>query len=453
MNPPTELETRLRASLSENARHAPPGAPLADRILTELDAAPVLRPRGGWRTWTFPLLAAAAIAAVAFALVGVGAARHTAAPPIHPGTQAVSHPAPTVHLSPSAPSTPSPTATTSTPLPVTGFHAFDLTFVGTRDGWALGSEPCIDNPAHRCTAILRTTDGKTWRGIGGESFNVSDVKGCAYSCVQHIRFANQNIGYAYGPNALFMTTDGGAQWVRQKGMGADALETLSGNVIVARATNSCYGCPQFERATIGTSAWTPFTLAHFPAGAVQIDLARAGHSVILAPITYDPAKGGSNDSVIYRSSNDGASWSTTDAACPYTGVGHYRAISAATIATDGTMDIACASTTGADLTGHGATATSNNGGLTFQSPPNGGNLQPAALIAAPDNGVQLVVVQGTAYRSTDSGNSWTPVPRLHDVTFIGFEDGHDGRAVADGGSTIWTTTDGGATWTGAAFSR
>ena len=121
MNPPTELETRLRASLSENARHAPPGAPLADRILAELDAAPVLRPRGGWRTWTFPLLAAAAIAAVAFALVGVGAARHTAAPPIHPGTQAVSHPAPTVHLSTSAPSTPSPTATTCDAAPGHGF--------------------------------------------------------------------------------------------------------------------------------------------------------------------------------------------------------------------------------------------------------------------------------------------------------------------------------------------
>jgi len=64
-----------------------------------------------------------------------------------------------------------------------------------------------------------------------------------------------------------------------------------------------------------------------------------------------------------------------------------------------------------------------------------------------------VVVQGALYRSTDSGNSWTPVPKLHDVTFVGFEDGHDGRAVADGGRTIWTTTDSGATWTGGAISR
>src|SRR6476646_12087723 len=134
--------SRRGSALAEHARHAPPGGSVADRILAELDA-PVLRPRGGWRTWTFPLLAAAAIAAVAFTLAGVGADRHTAAPPNHPGSQVVTHPAATVHLSTSAPSTPSPTATTSTPLPVTGFHAFDLTFVGTRDGWALGSEPCI----------------------------------------------------------------------------------------------------------------------------------------------------------------------------------------------------------------------------------------------------------------------------------------------------------------------
>ena len=79
MNPPNDLETRLRASLRDNARHAPPDGPLAERILAELDA-PVLRPHRSWRTWTFPLLAAAAIAAVALTLAGVGADRDTAAP-------------------------------------------------------------------------------------------------------------------------------------------------------------------------------------------------------------------------------------------------------------------------------------------------------------------------------------------------------------------------------------
>ncbi len=184
MNPPTDLETRLRASLRDNARHAPPDGPLAERILAELDA-PVLRPHRSWRTWTFPLLAAAAIAAVALTLAGVGADRDTAAPPVHPGTQPVKHPTPSVQLT--TPAVPSPTPTGAAPTtapPAPGFHAFDVSFVGTSDGWALGSEPCITAPHHRCTAILRTTDGTHWTGIGGEIFNVPDVRECASRCVR-----------------------------------------------------------------------------------------------------------------------------------------------------------------------------------------------------------------------------------------------------------------------------
>ena len=454
MNPPTDIETRLRASLTENARHAPPGDGLADRILAELDA-PVLRPRGGWRTWTFPLLAAAAIAAVAFTLAGVGADRHTAAPPLHPGSRAVTHPVPTVHVPTTA--QPSPTATTSTPVPITGFHAFDVTFVGTTYGWALGSEPCIDNPAHRCTAILRTTDGRTWSGIGGESFNVADVQGCADPCVQHVRFANQTIGYAYGPNALFMTTDGGASWVQQKGMGADALETLSGNVILVRVINTgCPGsCPLLERAPIGSSAWTSFTLpqASELAAANRIDLARDGQTAILAPIFYNPAKPTVVSSALYRSSDDGATWTRVKAACPYVGIGYQQQLTAATMSSDGSVAIDCATTTRTNPTGYGETALSTDGGRTFTSPVSGGKLRPGELIAGASGDVQLLVVEGTLYRSNDGGNSWSRVPNLTDVTFIGFENQSDGRAVAAGGRTIWVTHDRGASWTGGPFAR
>lgn len=451
MTPPTDIETRLRACLSENARHAPPAAALADRILAELDAPVVLRPRLGWRTWTFPMLAAAAIAAVALTVVGIDGPRHTAAP-VPPRTHPAASPQLSSSPSSAAPSTsapPSASPSASNPVPTTGFRAFDVTFVGTADGWALGSEPCIADPVHRCTAILRTTDGKHWSGIGGESFNVSDVKGCSYLCVQHIRFASPTIGYAYGVHALFMTTNGGASWVQQNGLGADALETLSGNVILVRAVNT--GSALYERAPIGTSAWTQFKVpGFFPT--IGVALARSGHDAILAPIDYNPAHPTPASPTLYWSRNDGATWSKTASACPSVGAGDVRQVTAATIGTDGTVVVACATTTRTNLVGSGATAISTDGGRTFHSPPNGGKLPVAELIAAADNGIQLVVVRGTMYRSTDSGNSWKRVPELHNVTFVGFEDGQDGRAVADDGRTIWVTHDAGATWSGGAFS-
>ena len=61
----------------------------------------------------------------------------------------------------------------------------------------------------------------------GTEFNVpGETGGCATRCVQHIRFATDQIGYAFGPHALLMTTDGGLDWTPQSG-GADALETLN----------------------------------------------------------------------------------------------------------------------------------------------------------------------------------------------------------------------------------
>ena len=66
--------------------------------------------------------------------------------------------------------------------------------------------------------MFRTTNGKTWTSMPGAAFNVPGVESCADPCVEHIRFANDKVGYAYSSSALFMTLDGGADWVQQPGM-------------------------------------------------------------------------------------------------------------------------------------------------------------------------------------------------------------------------------------------
>ena len=146
----------------------------------------------------------------------------------------------------------------------------DLTFTGQDDGWALASADCIHGPG-RCTAIMRTTDGRTWVSHPGSSpFAVPGVDHCAAPCVQNLRFADDQVGYAYSPSVLFMTTDGGATWQQQDG-GALALETARGNVVrLVRDGKSI----QAWTAKIGSTSWTTRSLGA-PAGLGTQDVALA----------------------------------------------------------------------------------------------------------------------------------------------------------------------------------
>lgn len=453
MNPPNDFETRLRATLTEHARHAPPAAPVADRILAELDT-PVLRPRHGWRTWTFPLLAAAAIAAVALTLVGVSNI-HFGASPGPAATHALSH-VPT-SPQPTHPTEPAPTTSfatkvaTATTGGVAGFRATDISFVSQTEGWALGSADCLRGPG-RCTEVMHTTDGLNWTQTTGEAFNVPGVKNCTNPCVRHLRFANSSVGYAYGPDALYMTTDGGARWVVQKGLGADVLETLDNNVILVRAQNTA--TPLFLRAPVGSSTWSPFTVPGFPTVAIgdTIQLSRALGVALLAVTEYHPAKGLGGPGALFRSTDDGKTWTRLVRPCGIQAAGYHNTVAAAVVsAGDGSMAVDCATQTAKNLTGWGNTVSASPGTTKFVRPGAAGKLVPAELIASPSQQVQLLVAVGATYRSVDAGDTWSPMQQLSGITFIGFESDTNGRALGDGGRVVWTTHDSGATWSAAAF--
>lgn len=445
----SDLETRLRATMAERAQHAPPGGPLAERIIDEVQApAPVLRPRHGWRTWSLPLLTAGAVAAVVAAVVGIEHTGTTAAPPQHtvvpPATQL-----PTLGTSPTLPpSSPAPTTTSGVHAngnAVHNFRALDVSFVSGTDGWALGSADCLRGSG-RCSAFFHTTDGTRWTSMPGTQFNVPGVNSCKAPCVEHIRFATPDIGYAFGRNAVFMTTDGGHNWTRQPLPGADALETLDGNVISVLAGN--VPKPSFERAAIGTNAWQPFAISGYPGATQDIDLARAGHAAVLEFVTFNPAKGIGHTGVLFRSSDDGATWTKVGEPCEYVGAGYDDESTAATMAADGSVVVSCAVLTKTDLNGFGHTVTSTDGGAHFVVPGTGGKLLPASRVAAASRSLQFVVVGSGVYRSVDAGESWTAIKALagRSISFIGFESPTVGRAIGNNGRTIWTTQDAGKTW-------
>lgn len=458
-----DVERALRRSLTEHARQAPGPADVTERVLAATARMPVAGPGrdagpSRWRTWTLPLVAAGSVAAVVAAIAGIQqldqpSAHESAAasPTSHSSRLHAPGPIPTAISS--APSQPPQTRTGSIAPPDTStlhdVKVLDLTFAGLDDGWALATADCILKPGERCPALLRTHNGTRWHSSPNTPFNVpGQTGGCDDPCVQHLRFATDDIGYAYGPDALLMTTDGGQNWVRQAGAGALYLETLNQNVIRVTGTES--GCPGpcaigIQTAALGSSRWTtrlgPLTT---PGG---VEFARGGDDAYL--LLTGHTAGGAQDakSVLYRSADDGASWTRAGEPCPQAGAVEIDSTAVAAGA-DGRAAVLC--THRAPPFGSFA-ATSTDSGAHFTAQAGSIPFAQAELLTGDPATVLLAAGRG-AVRSTDGGRSWASVPyRFGTVSFAGFESTQVGRVVSADGTEIWTTRDGGATWTEVRF--
>lgn len=331
------------------------------------------------------------------------------------------------------------------------FQAIDLTFVGPDHGWALGTADCLNGSTGPCAAMVRTTDGgTTWHGMKPPSANVPLLV-CDDPCIHGVRFATDQIGYAYGPSAFFMTTDGGANWQRQPG-GADALETLDGNVIRVHSPGcSPPGCHyDVQTAPVGGAAWHTVALAGPQGTSTAVALSRTGRRAFIE--VFGHTAGGASDatSVLYTSADDGASWTRRAEPCPQTSPPEVDSTQLSAAA-DGSVAVLC-SPRGVD--GTDFTAVSTDGGASFQAGeaiPGG----PGELLGAASARVQLMLSFGSMYRTQDGGATWQPV-RLQlgpgEPIFVGFESATVGRVVTDTGRTVWTTRDAGLTWTHHTFS-
>jgi photosystem II stability/assembly factor-like uncharacterized protein len=465
-----DFENRLRAELADQARHAPHGDALAEQIIaasSRRGPAEVtsLHQHRHPRTWMYPLIAAAAVAAVALTLFGVsrlggsnehvaGGGTTTPATTQHATSTAPSH-SPTESSSPVTPST---TMTVDGVNPnelLTHVRVLDLTFVSDTEGWALATADCLDptSTAPACPAMLKTTNaGTSWTAVPNPPANIPIDSSCAEPCIQHIRFATDQIGYAYGSTTLLMTVDGGKTWTRQPG-GADALETLDGNVI--RVSTACLpGCPyRAQTAPIGSASWHAVALPGAQAGMNSgVGLTRTGARAFIAIYGHVAGGASSATSVLFTSADNGASWQNRGEPCRQSS-GQEIDTSQLTSAADGSVTVLCTTRGGQ---GQQFTETSTDGGITFRP----GALD--ALGAAPVSAIgaatssELFVSSDDTYRSVNGGRTWT---RQHanggtgpaELSWFGFESSTAGRAVSADGSVIWTTQDAGLTWTAHSF--
>src|SRR5919204_350055 len=382
-----DLESRLRRYAQAFRREASPRPDLA----TSLQAGLGQRRRHDGPMAMVPAVAMAGLVLAAGLLIGYtaiqlrGLAHPSPTPPISLTTAS---PSPTATASPTESPTPAPTPTpraAGAPMQV-----IDVAFVDTSHGWAIGTScPQTDT----CPLQLRISDdgGRSW--FAGNAPNIAALGNGA---TWQIRFGSSQVGWLYGPQ-LFRTTDGGQSWTR---------------------------------VNLGHSV---------------LSLAPSGNSVWA--IAADCSQGRCARMAVYRSGDQGATWSRASAQPGMVGQGvELLRVS------DGTLWVVCG---GDHAMGQmrKQVIISRDGGLHWSFPPDmplSGYNSDIAL--AGDAHAWVATVHGPLYESTNSGASWqTATSRGVVVDLAGagvsrvlFLDSQHGWAATD--HAIFWTSDGGAHW-------
>ena len=334
-----------------------------------------------------------------------------------------------------------------------GFTAQDLSFVTTQRGWALGTAPC---GASSCTIQLVTTDGgSSWsrRPALGLPTTCSDAP-----CVRHIRFADARVGYAFGPS-LFITNDGGSHWSAQSTSPVFGLEIAGGKVSrVVSKQDGCPGCSFLtQTSNVGSVVWRTAFSSDQPM--TSAGLVRFG-SRLAAPLFGNPAGGaGDAHTTVLLSKDGGSTWRSRQDPCspPSSNALSESDATSLSFGPEGLLVALCTNR----LADPGGTAVrlSTDSGSTF------GPARPTPSLAVKVAAVShdTVVVEAAAagrdvlLLTADGGRSWKQVAAQPQpdgslgAGFLAFSTPRTGTWVGADATTVWRTSDGGATWTAHPF--
>jgi hypothetical protein len=360
---------------------------------------------------------------------------------------------------------------TSPAATLRGFHITSWTFGSTSVGWALGS---LGDGQSGCAVIARTIDGgKNWALAPSPITTSVADPACVVvpNCLKGIRFATASDGYLFGANAFFVTTDGGATWHRESSLPVVVLEVSDGTVY--RLVSSCPAgqCNEtVEKAAVGSTSWT--TLGVPPEDWSQV-------VPVSSSLIYLLGRGQSSDQVqadawgdLWRSRDGGTTWTHLGNPCGSLPTddpafnNHMQSGNTIGLAAKGSaVAAACVSAQiGPQSAGYQQDVIlSEDEGTTFgqvrpvpQLPgfDHSSGIAEIALATASD--LVTVGTEGGAQSSFDSGASWTttiPQPSRYassSAELVGFDSVSTGHVVFPG-NTVWTTMDGGRTWSSYSF--
>jgi hypothetical protein len=216
------------------------------------------------------LLAAVALSACGSASSGAGGGGGAASSPTASSASSSASSAASTAGAASSPSASAATGSATTgpgaptaapgggPVPA-GFAASSVTFVSPEEAFVLGTAPCAKAP---CTSILRTLDrGASWRGLPAPVAPLGNRQaGTTETAVWGIRFANPEVGFAFG-NGLWETSDGGERWTSAVSPGGsiESLEVIDGQLLALTASctpdNGCGQTDTLVRRPLAGGGW------------------------------------------------------------------------------------------------------------------------------------------------------------------------------------------------------
>ena len=313
-------------------RHAPGGTLLAEQII----AAARTRPqdasrRRGWPTWTLPLLAAGAVAAIVTGVfVGVAQIRDSADPDrgrcsnshesvaadrlAGPDHRAHARPSRTVRIARRSPSRSAESATRGSRSAPTSRSATSRSTAPRTPGRS--APPTASQVPAPAPAMVRTTDG----GAHWTSMPTPPGRRHRYPLRDRrsrLRLQRLRPGDDHGRRRDLDRPQAG---------GALALETLDGNVI--RVISTATGCPgpcslAVEYAPLGSPDWSSATVATSPPGErrQRVDLVRSDSDAYVLVTGHSAGGAQSATSTLFASTDDGRTGPTAASRAPRTARG------------------------------------------------------------------------------------------------------------------------------------
>ncbi|HEU5002853.1 MAG TPA: hypothetical protein VFW71_08750 [Actinomycetota bacterium] len=340
------------------------------------------------------------------------------------------------------------TVSATSPPAVGALTLLDSSWTSPQAGWVLADGSC---GGALCAVVLHTTDrAATWRRVAAP----------ADPSLTGLRFVDGHIGYAMSASAVYLTTDGARTWHR---VGAPALvedlETSGRSVVLVGADSS--GCPgpcnaYVLTATAGTATWHTLPAPAIAQG-VRDDVSVQGSSLVLAAYGQTAGGAGLAHTRLARSSDGGATWSTAADPCR-TGPEGEDDTTAVTSAPGGVVAVLCVPRTAQFSPPF--VLLSADGGATFGARRRlplavQGSSVVLALGAGAAGDLSVAALDGSRYVvlvSHNGGANWThslSVPAPSEGAAGAFVTYSDATHAALGFQTgsLWTTADGGDTWT------
>ncbi len=368
------------------------------------------------------------------------------------------------------PSTAGPSARTTTTVPAQTDQLTDIAFFDPSTGYGLFTRQ--DQPT--CQAVVGST-------VTGGAFFGSLTTVTSWPCatgapVSKLAFDDHGDGFLYGPD-LFVTHDAGVTWsqVPQAGV-VLSVEALGTSIWAIESscpapTDLSNPCPmRLLESADGGRTWVGVAV---PSGATTVGLGAQSWlvrvSVTAAYLASNPSfspEAQPSTAPLWYTADGGRTWSARRVECAFNALADVIAV-----APDGTLVAVCADQPSAGTQAK-STVRSTDGGLTWRimtpCPGDGGALTFACSTTGPLPAGYLGEIDAVTGATVYLLGGRSPLLVTHDggVTWaeaaapIGDEPGgyqnviffneSDGIVLGDNGqtgvTTIWSTSNGGATW-------